>query len=422
MQEYYTKLDVHHYNHKGKPVYSYKCNICNNKYINTNNAAAHCRECLKRKENAQAQRGFPILEAFHITPEKVPEDAVTPVKITPRPFPDAPISMEHSALIELIADMNIPYTQLNSMSWEAFIHSLNPGFKIPSSEKLRDLIVEYSNQCLEEGLQDFKGLTCGLAVDGATLIALHTYAYILVNPNGLRVAGFKVVDDQRGTTLAAATADIISECGEHGIFISGVVSDNAKSLVNALTNMNQNDPLSLRTLIGLAVLRCACAAHTGQLAVNDVMKSSATLESFFKNITSLLKWIDNRCSDFKKVCKLKLPKFIATRWNTLASCGSFIEKNKNEINTFIANQVQLEQDNYNSELIAFQQGRKKTSPEQPVPPPVTTIPIAWSAHTAALNVIADFTNQIEGDLILQQDLYVAHRTVEAKLEQMVKKK
>ena len=53
--------------------------------------------------------------------------------------------------------------------------------------------------------------------------------------------------------------------------------------------MDPNDPLPLRALIGLAVLRCACAAHTGQLAVNDVMKTSSTLEKFFNDITSLLR-------------------------------------------------------------------------------------------------------------------------------------
>ena len=35
-----------------------------------------------------------------------------------------------------------------------------------------------------------------------------------------------------------------------------------------------------------------------------------------------------------------------------------------------------------------------------------------------LNVIADFTNKIEGDLVLQQELYVSYIGVEASLERM----
>ena len=90
--------------------------------------------------------------------------------------------------------------------------------------------------------------------------------------------------------MAKATADIINSYRESGINVSGVVSDNGPSLVAALTNMNSDDPLSLRVLIGMAVLRLACVAHTGQLAVNDVMNTCPILELFFKDITSMLRF------------------------------------------------------------------------------------------------------------------------------------
>ena len=81
--------------------------------------------------------------------------------------------------------------------------------------------------------------------------------------------------------------------------------------------------------------------------------------------------------------------------------------------------MQEEHDTYNADLLAFQEGKRKIEPDKPVPPPVLSVPNSWSAHTAALNVIADFTNKIEGDLVLQQELYVAHVEVEATLEQMI---
>ena len=148
------------------------------------------------------------------------------------------------------------------------------------------------------------------------------------------------------------TASIIKDCHEHGISISGIVSDNA-NIVAALTNMDQNDPLSLRALISLAVLRCACAAHTSQLAVNDVMKTSFTLEKFFNDITSLLKWIVNRAEGFEEVCPLKVPKYIATRWNTLASCASFIIKKADTVNAFIEERVAFESERYNLAMDLF---------------------------------------------------------------------
>ena len=115
---------------------------------------------------------------------------------------------------------------------------------------------------------------------------------------------------------------------------------------------------------------------------------------------------------------LKLPKYVATRWNTLVSCGIFINENKDRIDSFIAERMQVERTEYQQNLIAFQKGRKRTEPEVPSPPPVLKVPPTWKDHTEALNVIADFTNKIEGDLVLQQELYVSYIGVEASLERM----
>ena len=243
----------------------------------------------------------------------------------------------------------------------------------------------------------------------------------MIHPHGLRLAGIKIVNDQRGSTLAKATSEVIEQCQAHEIHISGVVSDNGPSLVAALTNMNPNDPLSLRVLIGLAILRCSCAAHTSQLAVNDVVRSSTTLFSFFNQITELLSWISKRCEDFKTVCPLKIPQFIATRWNTLASCGNFIIKNQELVNDFIQRRTDMEQATYDSELAKFQNHHRRTMPEVPTHPPVNEVPREWAEYVDALNVIAEFTDAIEGDLQLQQQVYTSIVTTEAKLADMQQK-
>ena len=414
----YTRLGIHHYDKKGKAVYAFQCNICKGKFTNYNNAAAHVSSCRISHANAIDQRAFPILQAFGITPAQLPLEAVIPVKIKARSEPGAPLSHEFEALLELFADMNIPYTQIESPSWEKFIHALNPGLKIPKKDTLRTMIIEHSSTLLKEGLNDVKGTICGVAVDGAKIFDNHTYAFILVHPHGLRLAGIKTVDDQKGVTLAQATADIINTCHESGINVSGVVSDNGPSLVAALTNMDPDDPLSLRVLIGMTVLRLACAAHTSQLAVNDVMKTYPILEQFFKDITSLLYWINKRCEEFKAVCSLKIPQYVATRWNTLASCGVFIINNKETINDFISRRTEEERVSYQRDKELFDAGRKRTAPVEPVPPPVEAVPECWNEYVDALKVIATFTDMIEGDLQLQQQVYTSVISTEAQLENM----
>ena len=113
------------------------------------------------KKTKKKQRAIPILQALRITPSQLPEEAVTPVTVKEHSEPGVPLSLEHQALVELIADMNIPYTQLESTTWENFIHTLNPGFKIPNKDKFREIIIEHANELLEEGLRVFRGhLNC----------------------------------------------------------------------------------------------------------------------------------------------------------------------------------------------------------------------------------------------------------------------
>lgn len=66
---------------------------------------------------------------------------------------------------------------------------LNPGFIIPMKDQLRKLIIEHSKNVTEKGLSELQGFTCGLAVDGATLISLHVYAFILIYKDSLRQTG-----------------------------------------------------------------------------------------------------------------------------------------------------------------------------------------------------------------------------------------
>lgn len=414
----YTRLGVNHHDKKGNAVFAYRCNICKGEFTNSNNACTHVRACRLNHANAMNQRAFPILRAFGITPSQLPMEAVFPPHIDARSEPGAQLSHEHKALIELIADMNIPYTQLESPTWERFIHSLSPGFKIPKKDSLRMMIIEHSNNLLKESLSDCRGLTCGIAVDGATIFEYHTYAFILIHPHGLRLAGIKIVQDQKGATLAGATASVLKTCIENEVHISGIVSDNAASLVAALTNMNPTDPVSIKYLIGMAILRCACAAHTSQLAVGDVIKTSSTLERFFNEITSLLYWINKRSHDFKNFCPVKVPQYIATRWNTLASCGNFIIKNKEQVNDFISRRTEQEAAEYEVNLQLYQKGKKRAAPEEPSPPPVSSVPDEWESYVDALSTIASFTDSIEGDLKLQQQVYTSVVETEAKLENM----
>lgn len=418
MQQYWTQLELDHVTKKGRNVYKFKCNICGCTYKNSSNAAAHCENCLKKHNHAKKYRYLTIIKAFGLEEgDEVPEDAIEPLEIQPRKNDcSGVISKEHRALIELIAEENIPYTQIESDSWENFIHMLNPGFVIPSKTLLRKLILDHSTNLFEKGLEDLRGCTCGLAVDGATLKSIHVYAFVLVFQNGLRLAGFKKVDSQTSSQLAQAISSVIQKCNDHDITICCIVSDNAASLKSAIENANLSNSLTLKVLIGEEMLRCACAAHTSQLAIKDLIKGVPFLEEFMQDVINLISFISTHSDDFQKFCPYKMPHFIETRWNTLYNCSSFILENADDINSWLTDYQISEELRFEKETSLYEANKRRTPPNPIVNPPMKAVPEDWVNYIPALEVISEFTDNIEGDLKLQQDVYVSVVEAESKLK------
>ena len=411
-KQYYQKLDFVSLTRKGKKIYRFKCLICNHVFSNHNNAASHISRCLKNHAKAHNQTK---LNAYGIG-EDADDNQPPPVEEPPQVINSCkPLGPVDKALIELIAECNIPYTQVNTDPWVTFIHALNPTYNVPSNENLRENIISYSQQCIKEGLDELQKETCGLAIDGATLIHKHCYAFILVSPSGLRLAGIKEVSNQSAATLAVTIAEMINICQNHQIILSGVVSDNAPALVKALV---ENDPRSSTTmlaLIGCEVLRCACAAHTGQLSISDLMQSDI-LNKFFDDVVKTLQWLKERKKEFSPLCHQKMPSYISTRWNTLYFCAKYLWSNKETIDQFLHEQSTIEQSQYEKELLLFQEKRRKVEPSKPIKPPIDAIPSNWHLFLEPLKIIAQFTDEIERDLALQQDVYTSVLEVYRKLE------
>lgn len=172
----------------------------------------------------------------------------------------------------------------------------------------------------------------------------------------------------------------------------------------------------MKAAIGEEVLRCACSAHTSQLAVKDLIEGVDFLEDFYNDVVNLISFISGRSDDFKQFCPFKMPHFIDTRWNTLYNCSSFIINNKSSIDEWIKEYIASEQMRFDREQELFN-GKKKKYPPKPIEfPPINEVPKEWATYIEPLEVIACFTNCIEGDLCLQQDAYTSVLEAESKLE------
>ena len=130
------------------------------------------------------------------------------------------------------------------------------------------MIIKLAKESLDEGIAEFSHKVCGMAVDGATLLSRHCYAFILMNPMGLRLAAIKEVKKQDAITLARSIAEVLRACQEGNIEISGIVSDNTPSLVKALVD---NDPTNESTLLALIGSEIVRSSHTGQLVIDNLI-------------------------------------------------------------------------------------------------------------------------------------------------------
>ena len=408
----------------GRKISKYKCHLCNHIFKNHRNAPSHCLTCIASINKPKSQA---TIDSFvtHKTIETTPKESEVVVQPKEEETDETeikyqiPLSKRDKAIVELICDLNIPYTQLQSPSWNNFVKSLDQTYDLPTSEEIRKKIIQYSDYICNHTLKDLKGLTVGLAVDGASLRKHHFYAFVLIASDKVRLLDIAQLKDQKSETIAKALLKCYQQCKKYNIKIVGVVSDNAASLKAAIAGSH---PLHLPSLLGEAVIRVSCGAHTAQLVVGDVCKISNDFHVFVLELLDMVKFISNHDEAFKEVCPCKMPKYIATRWNTLHDVLDFVLSNKEQIDDFIRNTINAEEEQYNAKLEKYHtkvsNGKNAKMPELPQYPMQQSVPIYWNNYLDCLEAIKSFTSFIEGDMVMQYQLYDAYEKTVEKLTEL----
>lgn len=388
----------------GRKIYSYLCFYCKEIFNNHKNVRSHVIECKRVHLESEAQKNVP--EDQRLITEFVTIEEIKDIlkKHEEKENEEKKPKKEHynettMRLIELIADMNIPYTQLEKPAWRNFVSSLDPRYKIPSTQQLHQLIIDYAKYTEERTLQELSGKVCGLCIDGTTYYSEHYYSLILVAERIVRLLRIVNVADQTAITLSHYVAEAWEEAVKHGIKISGVCTDNAANISAAISKEEH-----LGALIGQAVYRLACCCHTGQLSVNDFFKHNKEVQNEVNKLLNLMKWIDERDDSFRNYVYIKKPEFVKTRWNTLCEVISFCLDNQIVIEEFIRHHQGMEQEDYEDALA----NPRKKSFIKPIKAPIEKIPSFFKELFPALSIIRDFTLKTEGDLVFQQDLFVAY--------------
>lgn len=410
---HWIKLTENHKDKTKRKIFNYKCQICNEIYKNHRNARAHCEECLINHSKSDGQLTLDDSFKFSKTKTKKtsPFQKNPPYsRVSTEKDPNSIIPGKIKVLVELIADNNLSYTQLSSPSWMRLIYTFDPDFEIPSHENLRSYIISYSKDIKNISLNSFRGRTIGLAIDGATFRKIHYYAVVMIAYDQVRLYDVFPLENQNAASISKAMLTVYNDCKLYDITIAGVVSDNGAPLKAALTGSH---PLHLPSLLGEAILRVACGAHSSQLAIVDATKKIKEFKDFTIQILDLLKWVKKHEKELKDFVSSQVPDFIITRWNTLCMVTGYFVKNEEMINEFISFVISKEQNEYREKLVKHQRAlltnKLNLIPQVPEKPQIQKIPQTWKRMLDILEIIAEFTTRIEGDTVMQQDLYIQYK-------------
>ena len=89
----------------------------------------------------------------------------------------------------------------------------------------------------------------------------------------------------------------------------------------------------------------------------------------------------------------------------MADCFEYFIENGDAIQNFINAQSQFEGEEYQRNLA---RSRKPENLSPPESPPIEELPAWWLDFYAAIKIIREFTDSVEGDLMFQQDLWIAY--------------
>ena len=157
------------------------------------------------------------------------------------------------------------------------------------------------------------------------------------------------------------------------------------------------------------------SAHTSQLSILDVRKTDENINAILEDCISLSLYIDRRVKSFHEFLSVERPHFIATRWNSACTVLEFMVNNHEKIDAFLQACIAAEKNCYEKRVEKQQklieEGKSATDVTGPSYPPVSSVPPEWEQLLNVLRIIRGFTTKIEGDIVLQQQVFLEARNV-----------
>ena len=209
-----------------------------------------------------------------------------------------------------------PTSIVNGAGFKAFVKQLNPEYQVPCKET----VTKYLNLAYKETKADvmsqLNGNSVGITTDLWTSLTQMSYITITghyITPQWQlksNILATRVMRDHHTAVHISQQLSLIAE--EFDIQVSGIVTDNARNMVNAAEVSHYE--------------RVSCFAHTLQLAVNDGLKHASVskalgagrrLVGHFSHSSLATESLLQHQVQFDKTSKpVKLIQDVQTRWNS----------------------------------------------------------------------------------------------------------
>ena len=259
MDQEWIKLPEFRVTQNKRKIYKAKCLKCGRIYKSHRYMKNHCKRCKGNPNLNQIEINFPI----------IPEENYN-------------FTLFQENLINMFVSGNISISKIESKYFKQMF--IDQGVKeelIPNSENFRELIIEYSNLKHDENLQLFENKFVSLVIDGTTSWNRSMYQISLYYPGILRHLLLQQIDNPTGNNLKIIIENICTKLEERNIAVVGVTTDNGANLVKCFKEIEKDVILNK---FDFPIIRFSCAAHTGQLIINDLSKSNETFKSTISKI------------------------------------------------------------------------------------------------------------------------------------------
>lgn len=199
--------------------------------------------------------------------------------------------------------------------------ALDETFEMPSKNKLHRLMISMAADIHEKTMHELQYQTVSLMMDGCKRWGYRYEGFVIYTCHKLYYFGVIPTKDETHLTLANVIKRVMTEFDEHHIRVVAITTDNASNNITALNF----GPTSAQGLSGHHFIRQPCAAHTLNLAIEDVVMHSDLGKIIYNNIQFLLRNVP------KGTVRAGYNKQLETiRWMSLFECAQFIYANSDK--------------------------------------------------------------------------------------------